>query len=117
MMQETRSRVRQPRRHYEIWWEREEELPALISAAWQEAGQKGDLGSVRRSLEEVMIVLQNWSKKKFGNLLKELDKCRKQLEELMWLNNDREAIRKVSGQMNELLYKEEMLWLQRSRVN
>nr|XP_051202956.1 uncharacterized protein LOC127316565 [Lolium perenne] len=115
--QETRSRVRQPRRHYEIWWEREAELPALISAAWQEAGQKGDLGSVRRSLEEVMIVLQNWSKKKFGNVLKELDKCRKQLEELMWLNNDREAIRKVSGQMNELLYKEEMLWLQRSRVN
>jgi hypothetical protein len=35
----------------------------------------------------------------------------------MWLNNDHETIRKVSDPMNELLYKEEMLWLQSSRIN
>jgi hypothetical protein len=64
-----------------------------------------------------MQVLQSWSRKKFGNLLAELDKCRKQLTALMQTGNDREAIRRVSDQMNELLYKEEMLWMQRSCIN
>ncbi|KAM0908155.1 hypothetical protein ACQ4PT_015643 [Festuca glaucescens] len=109
--------ARQPRRHYEVWWEQEAELPELIAQAWQEAGPKGDLSSVRAGLDKTMQVLQSWSRKKFGNLLAELDKCRKQLTALMQTGNDREAIRRVSDQMNELLYKEEMLWMQRSRIN
>ncbi|KAM0834414.1 hypothetical protein ACQ4PT_063618 [Festuca glaucescens] len=117
LMQETRTTPRQPRRHYEVWWERAAELPELIASAWEEAGQKEDMGTVRKGLDNVMNVLQSWSKKKFGNLLKELDKCRKKLEELMRDNNDREAIRRISDHMNELLYREEMLWMQRLRIN
>jgi hypothetical protein len=117
LLQEHRVPARQPRRHYEVWWEREAELPELIAQAWQEAGPKGDLSSVRAGLDKTMQVLQYWSRKKFGNLLTELDKCRKQLTALMQTGNHREAIRRVSDQMNELLYKEEMLWMQRSRIN
>ncbi|KAK1610764.1 hypothetical protein QYE76_034437 [Lolium multiflorum] len=117
LLQEHRVPARQPRRHYEVWWEREVELPELIAQAWQEAGPKGDLSSVRAGLDKTMQVLQSWSRKKLGNLLAELDKCRKQLTALMQTGNDREAIRRVSDQMNELLYKEEMLWMQRSRIN
>jgi hypothetical protein len=117
LIKESRASPRQPRRHYEVWWERAAELPELIASAWEEAGQKRDLNSVQKGLDNVMDVLQSWSRKKFGNLLKELDKCRKELEHLMWLNTDRAAIRRVSDQMNELLYREEMLWMQRSRIN
>jgi hypothetical protein len=117
LIKESRASPRQARRHYEVWWERAAELPELIASAWEETGQKRDLNSVRKGLDNVMNVLQAWSRKKFGNLLKELDKCRKELEHLMWLNTDRAAIRRVSDQMNELLYREEMLWMQRSRIN
>jgi hypothetical protein len=117
LLQEHRVPARQPRRHYEVWWEREAELPELIAQAWQEAGPKGDLRSVRDGLDKTMQVLQSWSRKKFGNLLAELDKCRKQLTILLQSGNDRDTIRRVSDQMNELLYKEEMLWMQRSRIN
>ncbi|KAM0927888.1 hypothetical protein ACQ4PT_002131 [Festuca glaucescens] len=116
-MQETRAVTRGPRRHYEIWWERAAELPELIASVWEEAGKKDNLGDVCLGLDRIMQVLQNWSKKKFGNLLKELGKCRKQLEELLLSNNDRASIRRVSDHMNELLYREEMLWMQRSRIN
>ena len=32
------------------------------------------------------------------------------------MNADRQEIRRVEDRMNELIYKEEMLWLQRSRI-
>jgi hypothetical protein len=117
LLHESREKPRQARRHYEGWWERDAEIPELIAKAWEEAGDKEDLGCIRKSLDGIMSVLQAWSKKKFGNLLHELEKCRKELAVLMQSNEDRDAIRRVSDHMNELLYCEEMLWLQRSRIN
>jgi hypothetical protein len=38
------------------------------------------------------------------------------LEELILHDGDRDEIRKVSDYIDELLYREEMLWLQRSRI-
>jgi hypothetical protein len=64
-----------------------------------------------------MTELQQWSKKKFGNVLCELGKSRKRLEELMLKGADNSEIRKETDHMNELLYREEMLWLQRSRIS
>lgn len=64
-----------------------------------------------------MHKLGAWSMEKFGNVTKEIAKSRTQLEELMPMNADRCEIRKVTDRMNELLYREEMMWLQRSRVN
>jgi hypothetical protein len=63
-----------------------------------------------------MTKLQGWSKRKFGNVLQELGKHRKKLEELILNDGDRDEIRKVSDYIDELLYREEMLWLQRSRI-
>lgn len=39
-----------------------------------------------------------------------------QLEELINMNADRQDIKRVTDKMNELLYQEEMTWLQRSRI-
>ena len=64
-----------------------------------------------------MTKLHAWSKKKFGNITNELEKSRTRLEELMSMNADRNDIRKESDHMQELLYREEMLWMQRSRID
>jgi hypothetical protein len=69
-----------------------------------------------KSLDQVMSMLQGWSKRKFGNVLRELDKARKNLEYLRINNADQKEIRQATDHMQELLYREEMLWLQRSRV-
>ena len=58
-----------------------------------------------------MTALRLW-RKKFGNVKRELAKSRTQLEELMHMNADHQDIARVADKMNELLYQEEMLWLQ-----
>lgn len=87
-----------------------------MAQAWEEAGQKLNLGDIRTGLDRVMDALQEWSKKKFGNILRELPKSRKELETLAANNADQRRIREAMDWVNELLYKEEMLWLQRSRI-
>jgi hypothetical protein len=69
-----------------------------------------------KGLDQVMTTLQVWSKKKFRNILKELEKARKHLEMLKPNNADHCEIRRATDHMQELLYREEMLWLQRSRI-
>ena len=62
-----------------------------------------------------MVSLGAWSKK-FGNIRREITKSLSQLEDLMHMNADKADIRMITDRMNELLYQEEMLWMQRSRI-
>lgn len=75
------------------------------------------LGDISVALHRVMSALQSWSRVKFKNIGKELEKARKKLTELLQSNADNSVIRQASDHMNELLYREEMLWLQRSRIS
>jgi hypothetical protein len=110
--------VQRPRyKRYEVMWERDASLPDHISNAWAAAGPKENLGQIRKGLAGVMKHLQHWSKEKFGNVKLQLEKSRTRLEELLSMNADREEIRVVTDQMNELLYREEMMWMQRSRID
>jgi hypothetical protein len=110
--------VQRPRyKRYEVMWERDASLPEHISNAWAAAGPKENLGQIRKGLAGVMKHLQHWSKEKFGNVKLQLEKSRTRLEELLSMNADREEIRVVTDQMNELLYREEMMWMQRSRID
>jgi hypothetical protein len=114
--QEVRVFPRRPARQYEILWERDSSLSERVADAWGEAGQKNDLGDIMKGLDRVMSTLQDWSKRKFGNILKELKKAREELELLKVNNADQRDIRRAADHMQELLYKEELLWLQRSRI-
>jgi hypothetical protein len=98
-------------------WERSEELKEQIELAWEGVGPKHSLGEVRQGLDRVMMNLQAWGRRKFGNIRKELDKARDKLENLQRHGGDPNEIRRISDYMNELLYKEEMIWLQRSRIS
>lgn len=101
---------------YEIFWETDAGLPEVIKKAWESFGVLDDLGKVNIALRKNMSTLRTWSKKRFGNVTREINKTLSCLEELMNMNADRQEIRAAFDKLNELLYKEEMLWLQRSRI-
>lgn len=103
-------------RRYEIFWERDAGLPDFIRNTWDAFGTMENLGKVNAALRSTMTALKSWSNRRFGNVTREINKSRSQLEELLRMNADRQEIRRVSDKLNELLYKEEMLWLQRSRI-
>lgn len=50
----------------------------------------------------------------FGNILQQLQKVRSQLEGLLRNGAYKAEIRNAMDKLNELSYKEEMLWLQMS---
>ena len=50
-------------------------------------------------------------------MVRELEKSRTRLEELLRMNADRNEIQAVQDHMNDLMYKEELMWLQRSRID
>lgn len=103
-------------RRYEIFCERDVGLPEVISKAWPAFGVMDDLGQVSNALRSTMSTLRSWSSKKIGNITREINKSRSRLDELMRMNADRQEIREASDKLNDLLYKEEMIWLQRSRI-
>lgn len=49
--------------------------------------------------------------------MRELESTRKKLNLLLQSNGDQHEIKRLTDSMNELLYKKEFLWLQRSRVD
>ena len=65
----------------------------------------------------MMDKLQGWSRRKFGNVLRDLECTRKKLDHLVQTNGDPREIRRLSDSIHELLYKKELLWLQLSRIS
>jgi hypothetical protein len=98
-------------------WEREHALPEIVANAWHDFGAKSDLGDINMSLKKVMDVLHAWGGQKFGHVTRELARLRRKLEGLYNNNAPMGEIQETTDSMNELLYREEMLWLQRSRVS
>jgi hypothetical protein len=103
--------------YYEIMWEREVYLDEQVEQAWAGADTRGDLGQISMALRDVLSALKAWSKEKFGSVRKDLENMRKKLVDLQAADIDQSTIREAIREMNELLYKEEMMWLQRARVD
>jgi len=98
-------------------WERDASLGERISQAWEGEGSKGDLGTISSALRGVMKALKEWSSVQFGSVRKELERLRALLAEQQANGNDDLAVKNTIRTMNELLYREEMMWLQRSRIS
>ena len=97
-------------------WERDPSLPKVVAHVWATKCPDGDLGTVALSLKELMYDLKEWSRNKFGNVLKEIEKLRGELDVLQKGSADHATIRNKMFQLDELLYREEMMSLRRSRV-
>ncbi|CAN6204103.1 unnamed protein product [Urochloa humidicola] len=104
---------------YEIMWEREEDLGVVIEKAWQKRNPGSDLGAVVEALKIVTADLKTWSRENFGHVTKKLEEVRKELNELEAMDaiSNRAAILHTKRELDELLYREEMMWLQRSRIS
>lgn len=102
---------------YEIMWERLESLAEEIKMAWCTDPSREGLGGVVTALKHVQVALLSWSRNKFGRVTAELEELRVKLEEAksdpLCSTSD---LRRISDKMDELLYREEMMWLQRSRI-
>jgi hypothetical protein len=103
---------------YEIMWERETDLHLVIERAWLRKNSGSDLGAPSKSLETVANELQKWSSENFGNVTKRIVELRKGIERLEWNDpvQNRDHILEVKRELEEILYREEMMWLQRSRI-
>jgi hypothetical protein len=67
--------------------------------------------------ENMRSALHQWSKQQFGAFTDELNKLRFELDEVKARPSaSRADIRAISDRMDEVLYHEEMMWLQRSRI-
>jgi hypothetical protein len=104
---------------YEIKWEREDSLPGEIRASRDAAAPCQNLGDVAITLSKVMTALRRWSFDKFGAVTKELEILRAKIEELSTQDHiaNQDEVDKLNKSMDELLYREEMMWLQRSRIS
>jgi hypothetical protein len=102
--------------YYKITWEREVSLGERIQQVWEKENTKGDLGVISKALKNMLAALKQWSLTHFSYVRRELETLRAQLASLQATNVDSGAVKETIRNMNELLYREEMLWLQRSRV-
>jgi hypothetical protein len=111
-------RTGRPIRRYEVVWERDPSLPAAVEEAWSRRIPCNDLGDVSASLRTMMSSLQSWKNTHFKSIPREIEKKRNLLDSLRQGTDD-ESVQKRIGlekEMDELLYREEIFWMQRSRI-
>jgi hypothetical protein len=104
---------------YEIMWERDDMLPGEVQRAWEEGEPSQNLSDVATSLRRVMASLRRWSFDKFGGVTKELEAIRIKMEEFCSQDHiaNQMQVDQLRDRMDELLYREEMMWLQRSSIS
>ena len=90
-------------------WERDPSLPEVVAHVWATKHPHGDMGTVASSLKELMYDPEEWSRNKFGNVLKEIKKLKGELDVLQQGSADHATIRNKMFQLDELLYREEMM--------
>lgn len=108
----TRWSSKQP--YYEIMLKRD---PAFEDCVKEKEATSGDLGVIHNAVKRVLTSLKKWSSVHFGSVRKELDRLRERLAEVQADGSNEDDIKQAIRDMNKMLYREEMLWLQRLRVS
>jgi hypothetical protein len=95
-------------------WKREPSLGVAMEEAWSRRIPGHDLGDVSNSLKSVMTCLYNWKNSHFKSVPREIEKKRVQLENLRQCNDEASVERRtgLEKEMDELLYREEIMWIQ-----
>jgi hypothetical protein len=81
-------------------------------------GHLQNLADIYHALNTVRGSLKKWSMQKFGSVTKELQTLRERiavLSDQMSIDQE-EELERLRFRIDEILYREEMMWLQRSRV-
>lgn len=93
-------------------------LSEEIKNAWAANDSVSNLGDLANRLRTMMSSLRRWSLDKFGSVNKELGQIRDKLEVLNMLDyhTNKVEIDSLMKGMDELLYREEIMWLQRFKI-
>jgi hypothetical protein len=104
---------------YKIMWERDATLPYEIKRAWEKCNPAENLGEVTVMLCKTVLSLKSWSYERFGAVTKEVEKTKSRIELLSTQDHiaNQGEIDRLGNKLDELLYREEMMWLQRSRIS
>jgi hypothetical protein len=111
---------RKPKRifRYEVMWEREPSLHDGFKRTWESMEPVTSLSDIHAGLDMMSGSLKRLSAEHFGSVTKELGKIRERME---WLSkHDSQAtqdeLHHWRSRIDEILHREELMWLQRSRV-
>jgi hypothetical protein len=76
------------------------------------------MGDIACKLKTVMSNLRNWSREKFGAVTKEIEMLKEKIETLSKQDyaSNKEEIGNHNKGLEELMHREELMWMQRSRV-
>jgi hypothetical protein len=76
---------------------------------------RGNLDNIVHMLSKMKGALRQWSKREFGAITEEVNKLRKELELVKArAPANRTDIQNIADRLDEVLYHEEMMWLERS---
>jgi hypothetical protein len=93
-------------------------LATEIRKLWCSTVDRGNLNSIVHTLLIMKGALQQWSKREFGDATEDINKLRKELEHVKArAPANIMEIRNIADRMDEVLYREEMMWLQHSRIS
>jgi hypothetical protein len=93
-------------------------LSEEIKKVWCSSNDKGNLGGVVSALKSVQKALRLWSQEHFSAVTRELAGLQCELEEIKSKPVVcKKETRTISDRMDELLFWEEMMWLQQSRIS
>ncbi|XP_024033484.1 uncharacterized protein LOC112095607 [Citrus clementina] len=115
-------RKKSTRIHYEDLWSPYEACKEIIKTEWSSYGSWNDANPIplfQKVVKESMARLLLWSKEEFGEREKKLKQIMNQLERLKqsYVQYDSgEEIKKLEGQIHDILINEEKFWKQRSRA-
>jgi hypothetical protein len=103
---------------YEVMWEREPSLQDEIKRTWESMEQVISLNDIHAGLDRMSVSLKQWSAEHFGVVTKELGKIRERMERLSKQDSQaaHDELHHLRNRMDEILHREELMWLQRSRV-
>jgi hypothetical protein len=103
---------------YEAMWEREASLFECVDEAWLNYKTATNLDDIQHKLAHTMTSLCRWSKTKFESVNREIKELKRKLERLQNQNYKRnqDEIRSTSARLDEILYREEVMRRQRSRI-
>jgi hypothetical protein len=103
---------------YEVMWQRVMTLSEEIKTQWCSNANKDRLSGIVKSLQNMQTAFHRWSKQHFGAVTTQLNWLRSELE-VAKANNpaDHREIRAIADRMDELLYREENMWLQCSWIS
>ena len=104
---------------YEHMWERADNLSEVVANAWSGGGPGHSLEKITKKLQSMQGVLSKWAQKEFcsvQNRIKSLKDALKGFRMLHQTPEIEEKMRRTESELDEWLYREEMMWRQRSRI-